>query len=39
MSTIATFDPVRYKQTTKTQWEQAAEAWHRWGPRARGVVG
>lgn len=28
----ATFDPEQYKQTTKQQWEDAAEAWHRWGP-------
>ena len=27
-----TFDPVRYKQTTRQQWERAAEAWHRSGP-------
>jgi len=27
-----TFDPVRYKQTTREQWQEAAEAWHRWGP-------
>jgi SAM-dependent methyltransferase len=26
------FDPDRYKQTTREQWQQAAEAWHRWGP-------
>jgi SAM-dependent methyltransferase len=26
------FDPNRYKQTTRQQWERAAEAWHRWGP-------
>ena len=26
------FDPIKYKQTTKQQWETAAEAWHRWGP-------
>jgi SAM-dependent methyltransferase len=26
------FDAVVYKQTTKQQWEEAAEAWHRWGP-------
>lgn len=25
------FDPVRYKTTTRQQWEDAAEAWHRWG--------
>ena len=27
-----TFDPTVYKQTTKGQWQEAAEAWHRWGP-------
>ncbi len=27
-----TFDPVTFKNTTRTQWEAAAEAWHRWGP-------
>ena len=26
------FDPVQYKRTTRQQWEDAAEAWHRWGP-------
>ncbi len=26
------FDPIRYKHTTRQQWESAAEAWHRWGP-------
>src|SRR5262245_6948584 len=26
------FDPVTYKQTTRQQWDEAAEAWHRWGP-------
>ena len=25
------FDPNHYKQTTREQWETAAEAWHRWG--------
>jgi len=27
-----TFDATRYKTTTRAQWEDAAEAWHRWGP-------
>jgi SAM-dependent methyltransferase len=27
-----TFDPRLYKTTTRAQWEDAAEAWHRWGP-------
>jgi len=30
--TTPTFDPVAYKTTTRAQWEQAAEAWDRWGP-------
>lgn len=25
------FDPTAYKKTTKSQWETAAEPWHRWG--------
>jgi SAM-dependent methyltransferase len=28
---LAAFDPVKFKQTTRTQWETAAEAWDRWG--------
>lgn len=28
----ATFDPVAFKNTTRQQWQDAAEAWHRWGP-------
>lgn len=27
-----TFDPVQFKNTTRAQWESAADAWHRWGP-------
>ncbi len=27
-----TFDPIQYKASTRQQWEDAAEAWHRWGP-------
>ncbi len=26
------FDPMQYKTTTRQQWEDAAEAWYRWGP-------
>ena len=26
-----TFDPVRYKDTTRAQWQDAAGAWHGWG--------
>lgn len=32
MSTVATFDPIKFKTTTRAQWENAAGAWHRWGP-------
>jgi SAM-dependent methyltransferase len=31
MSTHATFDPIQFKTTTRSQWEAAAGAWHRWG--------
>jgi SAM-dependent methyltransferase len=27
-----TFDPIRYKETTREQWQTAAAAWDRWGP-------
>jgi SAM-dependent methyltransferase len=30
--TATAFDPVTYKQTTREQWQSAAEAWNRWGP-------
>lgn len=26
------FDPRAYKETTREQWQEAAEAWHRWDP-------
>jgi ubiquinone/menaquinone biosynthesis C-methylase UbiE len=26
------FDAVKFKETTRAQWESAAEAWDRWGP-------
>jgi SAM-dependent methyltransferase len=26
------YDPARYKESTRETWQQAAEAWHRWGP-------
>ena len=28
---LAAFDPAKFKQTTRSQWETAAEAWDRWG--------
>jgi SAM-dependent methyltransferase len=27
-----TFDAATYKETTREQWQEAAEAWHRWDP-------
>ncbi len=29
---VRTFDPTAYKETTRKQWQDAADAWHRWGP-------
>jgi SAM-dependent methyltransferase len=37
--TTASFDPVAYKETTRLQWEEAAAAWHRWGPQLEGWLG
>ena len=31
MTAQATFDPVAFKRTTRRQWQEAADAWHRWG--------
>lgn len=28
----AKFDPVKYKETTREQWQEAAKAWDSWGP-------
>ncbi|GIJ67832.1 class I SAM-dependent methyltransferase [Virgisporangium ochraceum] len=33
------FDPQRYKTTTRAQWQDAAEAWHRWGPTIEAWLG
>ena len=33
------FDPNQYKVTTRQQWEDAAEAWHRWGPTLEAWLG
>lgn len=33
------FDPTVYKQTTRQQWEDAAEAWHHWGPTLEAWLG
>ena len=35
----ATFDAQAYKETTRQQWEDAADAWHRWGPALESWLG
>jgi SAM-dependent methyltransferase len=35
----APFDPVRYKETTRSQWEVAARAWNDWAPFLRSWLG
>jgi SAM-dependent methyltransferase len=37
--TATTFDPTIFKQTTERQWQQAAEAWHRWDPTLQTWLG
>lgn len=32
LSQPAAFDAVKFKTTTRAQWQAAADAWHRWGP-------
>lgn len=39
MSTTPTFNPSSYKETTRLQWQQAAEAWHRWTPTIANWLG
>jgi SAM-dependent methyltransferase len=34
-----TFDPVSYKDTTRTQWQEAAAAWHSWAPTLEDWLG
>ena len=34
-----TFDPAAYKETTRQQWQDAADAWHRWDPVFDGWLG
>ena len=35
----ATFDPLAYKTTTRAQWQDAADAWHRWAPTLEAWLG
>ena len=39
MPTTSAFDAVSYKETTRKQWQEAAEAWHRWGPAIENWLG
>jgi SAM-dependent methyltransferase len=36
---MTVFDPKQYKITTRQQWEDAAGAWHRWGPTLEAWLG
>src|SRR5437870_5587921 len=36
---MAVFDPVAHKETTRQQWQNAAEAWHRWDRELRALFG
>lgn len=33
------FDPERYKNTTREQWNSAAQAWHQWAPTLQEWLG
>jgi len=35
----AAFDPVKYKETTRAQWQSAAQAWNDWSPLLRSWLG
>lgn len=39
VATATAFDPVKYKQTTRAQWQDAAEAWYRWEPTLSAWLG
>jgi SAM-dependent methyltransferase len=36
---MATLDAVAFKESTRQQWQDAAEAWHRWAPTLRAWLG
>ncbi|HEX5974335.1 MAG TPA: class I SAM-dependent methyltransferase [Rubrobacteraceae bacterium] len=36
---MTTFDPTKYKETTREQWQAAAEAWYRWEPKLEEWLG
>jgi SAM-dependent methyltransferase len=37
--TAKPFDPIKYKETTREQWQTAARAWNDWGPFLRAWLG
>ncbi len=37
--TAKVFDPVAFKETTRSQWNDAAEAWNRWAPLLKRWLG
>lgn len=39
LDTAPQFDAAQYKETTRQQWQSAAEAWHRWGPKIERWLG
>ena len=38
-TTAPAFDPQKYKNTTREQWQHAAEAWYRWSPTLHAWLG
>jgi SAM-dependent methyltransferase len=36
---MTAFDPAKYKETTRQQWQTAAKAWNDWGPLLRAWLG
>jgi SAM-dependent methyltransferase len=36
---MTTFDPIKYKDTTREQWQAAAKAWNEWGALLRAWLG
>ena len=36
---VKQFDPIKYKETTREQWQTAAEPWYRWGPTVEDWLG
>ena len=36
---MAEFDPAQYKRSTEQQWQDAADAWHRWSPALQTWLG